>query len=154
MSEGNKDQGQKNPLELVLSRTFDAPRAMVFEAWTKAEHVEQWFTPRPLETSRCELDFRPGGVFRLVMRMPDGVEHPMDARFGEIVAPERLTFSGTIPDGNRIDTTVTFAEEGPGRTRMTVRQTYSLTSNATRGAPQGWAATLDQLAEHIRSRAA
>ena len=92
--------------ELNLTRTFDAPRAMVFEAWSRAEHVSKWFTPRPLTTSACELDFRPGGVFRLTMLMPDGKEHPMDGRFGEIVPPEKLTFSATLEDGNQIDTTV------------------------------------------------
>ena len=84
--------------ELVISHTFAAPRSRVFDAWTRADDVSRWLTPRPLTTSRCEVDFRPGGVFRLTMRATDGTEYPLDARFGEIVAPERLVFTGNIHD--------------------------------------------------------
>jgi uncharacterized protein YndB with AHSA1/START domain len=102
----------------------------------------------------CEVDFRPGGVFRLTMRMPNGVEHPMDGRFGEIVVPERIEFSAKIPhddeEQNTIETTITFSEAN-GRTTISVHQTYSIESDATRGAPQGWTATLNQLDEHLRS---
>lgn len=145
----NSVPADKRP-ELNISRTLDAPRRLVWEAWTKAEHVARWFTPRPLTTSRCEVDFRPGGVFRVVMRMPDGTEHEFDGTFGEIVAAERLTFVGKLPDGNEIRTLVTFADERGEKTRLTVRQTYSFESDSTRGALQGWTATLNQLAEHAR----
>jgi uncharacterized protein YndB with AHSA1/START domain len=137
-------------LELNLSRTFDAPRRLVWEAWTRAEHVAQWFTPRPLTTAECKVDFRPGGEFRIVMRMPDGAEHAFDGSFGEIVEPERLTFSGKLPDGNEIHTLVTFAEQGD-KTVLSVRQTYAFESDATRGAQQGWNASLDQLGEVVRA---
>ncbi len=145
----------KPPPDFVVSRTFDAPRRLVFQAWTTAEHLARWFTPRPLVTSKCEVDFRPGGVFNLTMRMPDGLEHPMEARFGEIVAPERITFSAKIHGGVDIETTVTFVEVGD-KTTLNVRQSYSRATDATRGAPQGWKATLDQLGEVVAemSRAA
>jgi uncharacterized protein YndB with AHSA1/START domain len=136
------------PPPFVVTRTFDAPRRLVFEAWTKAEHVARWFTPRPLTTSQCEVDFRPGGVFRVVMRMPGGLEHPFEGRFGEIVAPERLRFSGKIHGEIDVDTAVTFADLGE-QTTITVRQTYSRASDATRGAPDGWRASLDQLGEVV-----
>jgi uncharacterized protein YndB with AHSA1/START domain len=135
--------------ELNLTRTFDAPRRLVWEAWSKAEHLSKWFTPAPLTTSACELDFKSGGVFRLTMRFPDGKEHPMDGRFGEIVPQEKITFSGTLEDGNTIVTTVTFSEKS-GKTTLTVRQVYSFASDATRGASLGWKATLDQLGEQVR----
>jgi uncharacterized protein YndB with AHSA1/START domain len=83
--------------------------------------------------------------------MPNGVEFPMDTRFGEIVPPERLTFAGKIHGGNEVDTTVTFTEEANGKTTITMRQTYSFESDATRGAAQGWTITLDQLAAHVRA---
>ncbi len=67
----------RKPADLHMTRVFDAPRRLVFEAWSKAEYVSRWFTPRPLTTPSCEIDFRTGGVFRLVMRMPNGVEFPM-----------------------------------------------------------------------------
>jgi uncharacterized protein YndB with AHSA1/START domain len=132
-----------------ISRTFDAPRDLVFRAWTKAEHLSRWFTPRPLVTSRCEVDFRPGGVFRLVMRTPDGVEYPMDGRFGDIVVPERIVFTGRIHDDNDVETTVIFTETS-GKTTVNVHQTYAFESDATRGAPEGWSLTLDQLGEHVK----
>ena len=89
-SHGAERAAATTPPELVMSRTFDAPRRLVFEAWSKAEHVAKWFTPRPLTTAECEVDFRPGGVFRVVMRFPDGLEHEFKGTFGEIDPPERL----------------------------------------------------------------
>jgi len=134
--------------ELRMSRVFDAPRRLVFEAWSKPEHVSRWFTPAPLTTPSCEMDFRTGGVFRLVMRMPDGVEFPMDARFIEVVAPERLVFAATIHGGVDVHTTVEFVEHD-GKTTLTVHQVYSKESDATRGARAGWTQTLNQLAGHL-----
>ncbi len=143
-------RGTQRP-ELRLSRTFDAPRARVWEAWTKADHVRRWFTPAPLTTPRCEVDLRTGGIFYLVMKMPSGVELPMDARFAEVVAQERIVFTASIHGGVDLHTTVTFLDEGGGaRTRLDVHQVYSRETDATRGAPQGWAATLDQLAQVVR----
>ena len=136
--------------ELRLSRAFDAPRSRVWEAWTKADYVKRWFTPAPLTTPRCEVDLRPGGIFYLVMRMPDGVELPMDGRFVDVVPNERIVFTATIQGGVEVHTTVAFADEGGGKTRLDVHQVYSHETDATRGAPQGWAATLDQLAEVVR----
>jgi uncharacterized protein YndB with AHSA1/START domain len=137
------------PAAFVVSRVFNAPRRLVWEAWTKAEHIEKWFTPKPLTTPRCEVDFRVGGIFYLVMRMPNGTEFPMNAKFTEIVPLEKIVFVGEIHDGNEAETTVTFIEEA-GKTTLTARQTYAFESDATRGAPQGWKATLDQLGEHVR----
>jgi uncharacterized protein YndB with AHSA1/START domain len=134
--------------EFVTSRTFDAPVRLVWEAWTKAEHVARWFTPQPLTTGDCEVDFRPGGVFRVVMRMPDGTSHEMLAKYGRIVEHELIEFVGKIPEGNVVETTVKFSEAG-GKTTLAVRQVYSFESMATRGAPLGWKATLDQLGRHV-----
>jgi uncharacterized protein YndB with AHSA1/START domain len=138
----------KKPEDLVITRVFDAPRRLVFEAWTTSEHVARWFTPRPLTTAHCEVDFRPGGIFRIVMQMPNGLPHPFDGKFGEIVVPERIVFSGKIDGDNAIETTVTFVETN-GKTTLTMRQTYSFESEATRGAKQGWTMTLDQLGEFV-----
>jgi uncharacterized protein YndB with AHSA1/START domain len=138
------------PLELVLARVFSAPRQLVFEAWTKADHVSRWFAPKPLTMPRCEMDFRPGGVFRFVMRAPDGTDYPFDGAFREIVAPERIVFTGTIHEGNVAMTTITFGEHG-GKTTLTMHQTYTFESDATRGAKQGWTLTLDQLGKHLES---
>ena len=138
------------PPELRMTRVFDAPRSLVFEAWTRAEYLSRWFTPAPLTTHDCELDFRPGGVFRLTMRT-QGVEFPMDARFTEIVPDERIVFAGTVHGDLKILTTVTFTENDD-KTTLTVHQTYSHESDATRGAHAGWTLTLGQLAAYLRER--
>jgi uncharacterized protein YndB with AHSA1/START domain len=135
--------------ELRMTRVFDAPKRLVFEAWSKAEYVSRWFTPAPLTTPRCEVDLRTGGVFRLVMRMPNGVEFPMDAKFTEVVPNERIVFTATIHGGVDVHTTVTFVERD-GKTTLSVHQVYSHETDATRGAHAGWTQTLNQLAEHLR----
>ncbi len=137
--------------ELRMTRAFDAPRSLVFEAWSKAEYVERWFTPAPLTTPSCEVDLRTGGVFRLVMRMPDGIEFPMNARFTDVVPNERIVFEATIHGGVQVQTTVQFMEHD-GKTTLMVHQIYSYESDATRGANAGWTQTLNQLAEHLRQR--
>jgi uncharacterized protein YndB with AHSA1/START domain len=139
---------RNSPPVLHMTRVFDAPRRLVFEAWSKPEHVSRWFTPRPLTTPKCEMDFRTGGKFYLVMRMPDGIEFPMDATYTEVMPPEKIAFSATIHGGIDITTTVTFTEHD-GKTTIVVHQTYSKEGDATRGAEQGWTATLNQLAEVV-----
>ena len=136
--------------ELRMSRVFDAPRSLVWKAWSKAEYVQRWFTPAPLTTPRCEVDLRTGGVFYLVMKMPDGLELPMDARFDEVVAEKRIVFSAMIHGGVQVHTTVSFADEGADKTRLDVHQVFSKESDATKGAPMGWKSALDQLAEVVR----
>ena len=145
------DDSAGRPPELRMTRVFDAPKSLVFEAWTKAEYLSRWFTPAPLTTQGCELDFRPGGVFRLTMRTPDGVELPMDARFTEIVPHERIVFTATVHGGLKILTTVSFAEKD-GQTTLTAHQVYSHESDATRGANAGWTLTLDQLGTYLREK--
>jgi uncharacterized protein YndB with AHSA1/START domain len=136
--------------DLVITRVFNAPRRLVFEAWAKAEHVSRWFAPRPLMMPTCEVDFRPGGVFRFVMHAPDGTDYPFEGAFREIVAPERIVFTGTIHEGNSVVTTITFAEYD-GKTTLTMHQTYAFESDATHGARQGWTMALDQLGEHLET---
>lgn len=138
----------KKPDDLVITRIFNAPRRLAFQAWTKAEHVSRWFAPRPLTMPSCEVDFRPGGAFRFVMLAPDGTEYPFEGVFREIVAPERIVFTGAVHDGNATVTTITFAEHD-GKTTLTMHQTYTFESPATRGAKAGWTTTLDQLGEHL-----
>jgi uncharacterized protein YndB with AHSA1/START domain len=144
------EAARPRPDDLVITRVFRAPRRLVFAAWTQAEHVSRWFAPRPLTMPRCEVDFRPGGVFRFVMRAPDGTEYPFEGAFREIVAPERIVFTGTIHEGNATVTTLTFVEHD-GKTTLTAHQSYTFESSATRGAAQGWTLTLDQLEEQLMS---
>lgn len=145
-----RNEADRRP-EFRTSRVFDAPKHLVWEAWSRPEYVSRWFTPAPLTTPSCEVDLRTGGVFRLVMRMPDGAEHPMDARFTEVVPGERIEFEATIEGDLRVHTRVVFTETD-GKTRLDVLQVYAYEHEAIRGAPEGWALTLDQLGAFVRSR--
>jgi uncharacterized protein YndB with AHSA1/START domain len=131
-----------------LTRVFDAPRALVFEAWSKPEHFKKWFAPRPLTISKCDMEFRSGGKLEFTMKMGE-TEFPFVGKFEEVVTNEKIVFSGIIHDDNRCYTVVTF-EDAPGnKTKLSVRQTYAFASDATRGAIQGWTSTLDNLAEAV-----
>ena len=80
--------------QIVVTRIFDAPRAVVFEAWTKAEHVAHWWDPSGVPLAVCEIDLRPNGAFLWVNRSPDGGQgHSFAGNYREIVPPERLVFT-------------------------------------------------------------
>jgi uncharacterized protein YndB with AHSA1/START domain len=134
-----------------MSRVFDAPKHLLFEAWTNSEYVARWFTPVPLTTPSCVVDARVGGVFRVVMRMPDGTEYPMDGTYTEIVPDVRIAWTAQIHCGIFVETTVDFTEHD-GKTILDVRQVYSHEGEPTKGAHAGWTLTLDQLAKHVRGR--
>ena len=93
MSKGSEET------DLVITRVFDAPRELVFDAWTKGEHLQQWQgAPRGFTVTTEKSDIRPGGGFRICMRSPDGVEHRLEGSYREIVRPERLVFTHTLLD--------------------------------------------------------
>ena len=83
---------------VTIERTFDAPRELVWAAWTTPEQIEQWFGPRPvtIKPGSVVLDPRPGGEFSLVMVMPDGTEFPNNGTFTEFEKPSGLAFGGTV----------------------------------------------------------
>ena len=159
--------------ELELTRVFDAPREVVFDAWTRPEAFARWFGPRGTTLPTCRLDPRPGGLLHFCHRHAEGPEVWIKGAYREVVRPERLVFvtsfvdeHGTlaahpaIPDlpiDAAIVTTVTFAEHRGG-TRLTVHQATMTTAPPTDAvratlarerelASQGWRETLDRLAE-------
>lgn len=136
--------------EMVVTRVFDAPRELVWEAWTKAEHLARWFGPRGFSLPVCEIDFRPGGAYRFVMRGPDGTDYPFHGLYREIAPPARIVFTAILDDeGNdELLTTVTLDEDGR-KTRVTVRQTVPRSPMAARGQEQGWRENLERLGEHL-----
>ena len=134
--------------ELTITRIFDAPRSLVFDAWSEPKHLMRWFAPNNFTVPACEMEFRAGGKFRLCMR-GFGKDHWMNGFFREIVELERIVWISTLEhDNNEVLTTVTFEDLG-SKTRLIVHQTYSIETDSTRGARQGWTETLEHLAEYL-----
>jgi uncharacterized protein YndB with AHSA1/START domain len=135
--------------EMILTRVFDAPRELMWKLWTEPEHIGKWWGPKGFTLPGCEMDFRPGGAYRFVMRGPDGEDNPFHGVYREIVRNERIVFTAILDNlpGHELLTTVTFADEG-GKTNLTVRQT---TPPGVPGLGQnrGWSETLERLADLI-----
>ena len=133
------------------TRVFDAPRELVFDAWTDAKHISNWWGPRGFTTTTHEMDVRPGGQWLFMMHGPDGTDYPNEVLYSEVVRPERLVYRhGPEPV---FDVTVTFEDLG-GKTKMTMRAVFS--SAAVRdqvekeyGAVEGMYHTLDRLDEEL-----
>jgi uncharacterized protein YndB with AHSA1/START domain len=144
--------------EIVLTRVFDAPRELVFEAWTDPEQVVQWWGPHGFTTTVHEMNVRPGGIWRFVMHGPDGTDYGNKVEFIEVTRPARLVYNHG-PDGESdapsFRVTVTFDEEDGG-TRLTLRLVFKSSDERDRavefGAVEGGKQTLERLAEHLAKR--
>jgi uncharacterized protein YndB with AHSA1/START domain len=141
--------------ELVATRVFDAPRALVFRAWTDPAQIGQWWGPRGFTTSTYAMDVSPGGVWRFCMHGPDGVDYENRITYLEVVEPERIVYDhdgGDDSEPVQFRATVTFEDQG-GKTRLTMRMTFP-TAEARDftvekyGAAEGLTQTLDRLGEH------
>ena len=142
---------------VVITRVFDTPRALAWQAWTDPNMLAQWFGPRGFTSSVPQLDVRVGGALRIVMHGPDGNDYPMKGVFREVVAPERLVFSNIAvdQDGHHLlegETTVTFAEQS-GKTTLTL-QTYAvglvpIAPQMLAGMEAGWTQSIDKLQELV-----
>lgn len=144
---------------ILTRRTFDAPRALVFEAWTRPELLRRWLGPCDLTMTICEIDLRVGGAYRWVFRDPAGQEHGFHGEFREIVRPERLVSTfvyDPFPEAEAIDTLT--LEERDGQTivtTLTVHKTIEardghLRSGMDQGMNDGYA-KLDQLLGELRA---
>jgi uncharacterized protein YndB with AHSA1/START domain len=149
-----------NEREIIITRLFDAPPEVVFEAWTDPEHLAQWWGPEGFTNPVCELDVRVGGSWRIVMRAPDGAMYPCRGVYLEIVAPERLVFTNIAVDDEGTPvldglTTVTFEEED-GTTKLILRtRAVALVPGAVEklaGMDIGWSMSLDRLARELTRR--
>jgi len=139
------------PPELVLERVFDAPRALVWRAWTDHDQAVKWMGPATCPAKKIEGDFRPGGKWRTIL---DGTQQGRDLCHGgeyrEIVEPERLVFTfawDETPEmpGNEMLVELTFEELGPKKTKVTLRQTQFLNVEQRDGHTIGWSGTFDRL---------
>jgi uncharacterized protein YndB with AHSA1/START domain len=141
---------------IVTTRVFDAPRELVFEAWTNPKHLVQWWGPNGFPTTIRAIDVRPGGVWRFVMHGPDGVDYENRIVYEEIMKPERLVYShggGGDVEPVQFQVTVTF-EDHDGKTKLTMKALFPSAAERDRvaekyGAVEGAKQTLERLAEHL-----
>ncbi|MGH7997728.1 MAG: SRPBCC domain-containing protein [Opitutaceae bacterium] len=143
--------------EIVITRLFDASREVVFRVWTDAKHLRSWWGPNGFTNRICEVDLRPGGAWRIVMRGPNGVEYPAQGVYREVMQPERLVFTNDALDAGGSPvlkglTTVTFEADG-AKTKLTVRTRAVAVVPYARaylnGMEAGWTQSIDRLAVEV-----
>src|SRR6201981_1590114 len=144
-------------LDLTFERMCDVPRELVWAAWTKPEHIKKWFTPAPWQTVDCEIDLRPGGIFRTVMRSPDGQEFPNLGCYLEVVEKEKPVGTAALLPGYRpqnapgamLFTAVILLEPHGAGTKYTAIAIHGdedgAKTHAKMGFDDGWGKTLDHV---------
>jgi uncharacterized protein YndB with AHSA1/START domain len=146
--------------EVLKERLFNAPRALVFKAWTDEKHLANWWGPKGFTNPVCELDARPGGTIRIVMRAPDGFEIPVKGVFDRVDPPERLAFTLTNFEDEHgvpqleVHTIVTFTEHG-SQTKLNLRalviKAHPTVEAALAGMDDGWNESLELLEREINA---
>ena len=154
--------------DLTLERLFDAPRDLVWRAWTDPEQLRKWWAPKPYETAECEMDLRPGGKFYTRMIGPDGFDVSGTGCFLEVVDGERLVWTSALGEGWRpnalatedcgglaFTAIVTFEDAGEGRTRYRAvamhKDAKDSEAHAGMGFHEGWGTCADQLGDVAKS---
>ena len=153
----------KETERMVVTRVFDAPRELVWKAWTDPKYVMQWWGPKGFTAPYCEIDFRVGGKFLLSMRTPDGWEGWNGGEYYEIVPYEKIVSSMYFSDskGNKIEpeqlgielesiddahNVILFEDIGNGQTKLTFIGNETMQNAIESGQLEGWAEQLDKLA--------
>jgi uncharacterized protein YndB with AHSA1/START domain len=147
---------EQDPRSIIGTRVFDAPRELVWTAWTDPKHLAQWWGPNGFSTTTSAFDMRPGGVWRFVMHGPDGRDYQNRITFDEIVRPERIVYrhsGGEDVEPVQFTQTVTFEDVG-GKTRLTWRGVFPSAAERERvikeyGADKGLVQTLSRLGEYL-----
>lgn len=139
--------------ELKITRVFDAPRHLVFKAWTQPEHFARWLGPKDFITVACQMNVQLGGIYRACIRSPEGKDHWMQGIYREIVEPERLVFTFAWEDEDsqpKHETlvTVTFAEQN-NQTLMTFHQAIFESVESRDSHHSGWSECFDRLAAYL-----
>lgn len=138
--------------DLTITRVFDAPRELVYAAWTEPDHVASWFGPQGFTCSAVTVDPRPGGRWRACIHSPEGEDHWMHGVYREVSAPERLAFTfAWEAQGQETLVTIGFADLG-GKTEMTFTQTGFPTDAERDGHEEGWLSSFEDLTGHIRGK--
>jgi uncharacterized protein YndB with AHSA1/START domain len=146
-------------LSLCVERTFDAPRELVWEAWTEPEHVALWWGYQGVKLAICEIDLQEGGRYLYVQRTPDGFEMPFKGVYREIIQLERLVYTQIFDvepySIHESVVTDTFIEQPIGMTKLSSRTEFpsseALQGALASGAEEGAAASMEQFAEHLKS---
>ena len=147
--------------EIVITHEFDAPRELVFKAWTDPKHLAQWWGPRGFTNPVCQWDPKPGNAIHVVMRSPNGTDYPMGGTFREVAAPEKLILSTGALDEKGVLMFellhhVTFAEQN-GKTLLTIRsrviaKTAEYSDKYLSGYRAGMTQSLEKLAETLPAK--
>ncbi len=127
MSESSPLDNWELDREIVLSRVIDAPRELVFQAWTDAEHLAEWFGPEGFTIENISCDIREGGLWRFVMIAPDGTRYPSRKKYLKIVPPSLIVLDHGLDqddDPGRFRVTLTFDSQSNGKTVITLRQLH------------------------------
>jgi len=158
MSSNELSQEDTSDREMVITRVLDAPRELVWKAWTEPEHVSKWWGPDGFSTTIETMDVRPGGEWIQTLRGPDGAVYPNHSRFIEVVKPERIVMRhGGYKEGGsgaNFVATWTFETLGEKQTRITLRGLFPTREEFERvarefGAIEGGKQTLARLAEYL-----
>ena len=141
--------------EVIITRVFDAPPRLLFEAYSKPEHLVRWFGPTGWPLTPCEVGFRVGGRFRFAMTGPDGVQNtPFGGEYLTIVPNEKIVYDNAfeLPGAEKMVVTVTLEERG-GRTTLTMHTVFASVAMRNEhvggGFEQGVGSGLDQLADVV-----
>ncbi|MCV2360516.1 SRPBCC family protein [Paucibacter sp. TC2R-5] len=156
-------------LDLSFTRVVDVPRAMVWRAWTEPDLLKPWFCPLPWTTIDCEIDLRPGGVFRTVMQSPEGAQFPNQGCYLEVVPNEKLVWTNALlpgfrpslpaatcgsEDANFMFTAMLELADDAGGTRYTATVIHAdeagCKKHSEMGFEAGWGAALDQLVAMLK----
>ena len=160
MSARNSIDLDRDPRSIIGTRVFDAPRELVFAAFTDPEHLAQWWGPNGFTTTTSKFEFRAGGIWRFVMHGPDGRDYQNRITFDEIIAPERIVYrhsGGDDVEPVQFKQTLTFEDLG-GKTKLTWHGTFPSAEERDRvikdyGADKGLAQTMARLAEYVAAKA-
>ncbi len=139
--------------EIVLERVFDAPRELVWRAFTQVEHLVHWWGPDGFRNTYYEYDLRPGGVAKFTMHAPDGTDYPNKFWFLEVVEPARIVFDHGDFERPWFRVTVTFEESGRGtryRARMVFPTVEACNAAKSRGAIELGKQTYEKMANYLR----
>lgn len=151
---------------LEITRMFDAPRELVWQAWTDPQHLMRWWGPEHFTSPACQIDLRVGGKYLFCMQAPDGQKFWSTGVYQELAAPERMVYTDSFADeqGNAVSAsyygmgddipftmqvTITF-EEVAGQTKMTLRHEGLPVGEMSEMTAQGWNSSFDKLAQSLR----